>query len=363
MQVDCDDIMLAIANRDPRTLTGVEQTNFHGHLAECESCRTLVTEEDDRYRWVSRLPEDAFDDPDAFVLPVVDPSVYDIDQELASGGMGRITKAQDRRLGRDVAIKEVLDPKLRARFEREAMITARLQHPAIVPIYEAGTWPNGAAFYTMRLVWGGTLAVAIHKTRTMADRLALLPHVVAVTDALAYAHSNRIIHRDLKPGNVLVGEFGETVVIDWGLAKELDHARIPLTGMGLELLGSSPGSNLTRAGTVLGTPGFMPPEQANGEAIDERADVYALGAILYNLLAGAPPYWDKLPNGSPELTIAAGRAGPPTPIAELAPETPADLIAIVERAMARRTTDRYTTAKELAEQLRSFQAGKLIARE
>src|SRR5262249_9553127 len=156
------------------------------------------------------------------VIPVVDPVVFDLGRELASGGMGRITRAFDRRLGREVAIKEVLDPLMRARFEREAAITARLQHPAIVPIYEAGTWPDGSAFYTMRLVDGGTLADAIGKAATMPARIALLPHVVAATEALAYAHSRRIIHRDLKPGNVLVGGFGETVVIDWGLAKELD---------------------------------------------------------------------------------------------------------------------------------------------
>lgn len=118
-------------------------------------------------RWVARLPEDAFDDPDLLILPTVDPIVFAKGDELAQGGMGRITRARDRRLGRDVAIKEVLAPYLRARFEREAMITAKLQHPAIVPIYEAGTWPDGSAFYTMRLVSGGTLAEAIEKTRTL----------------------------------------------------------------------------------------------------------------------------------------------------------------------------------------------------
>jgi serine/threonine protein kinase len=124
--------------------------------------------------------------------------------------MGRVIRARDRRLGRDVAIKEVIGPGMRARFEREVMITAQLQHPAIIPVYEAGAWPNGSAFYTMRLVSGGTLGDAIAKTATLEQRIALLPHVVALTDALAYAHSKRIVHRDLKPGNVLVGEFGET---------------------------------------------------------------------------------------------------------------------------------------------------------
>ncbi|MEO8699376.1 MAG: serine/threonine-protein kinase [Kofleriaceae bacterium] len=357
--MDCDDVMLAIANRVQRTLTGVEETGFHAHLAECDTCRTLLVDVDTEsdWRWIARLPDDAFDDPHVLVLPVVDPIVFDIDQEIASGGMGRITKALDRRLGRDVAIKEVLEPRLRARFEREAMITARLQHPAIVPIYEAGTWPNGSAFYTMRLVSGGTLAAAIHKTTTMAQRLALLPHVIAVTEALAYAHSHRIIHRDLKPGNVLVGEFGETVVIDWGLAKELDRVIDARDDDG-----TSTERGLTSAGSVLGTPGFMSPEQAGGEPIDERADVYALGAILYNLLAGAPPYWDTHANESSDLMIEIGRLRPPTPIAVLAPEAPADLVAIVEQAMTRSRAGRYATARELAEELRRFEAGKLIAR-
>ncbi|CAN5509882.1 hypothetical protein BH11MYX1_BH11MYX1_40580 [soil metagenome] len=221
--MDCDDVMLVLA--DGRTLDGIETTAMQAHLSTCPGCSELAHDETDErsQRWIARLPEDAFEDPDLLVLAVVDPIVFTVEQELASGGMGKITRARDRRLGRDVAIKEMLGPELRARFEREAMITARLQHPAIVPIYEAGTWPNGNAFYTMRLVEGGTLASAIEGATTLVERLALLPHVVAVTEALAYAHSRKIVHRDVKPHNVLVGEFGETVVIDWGLAKELDR--------------------------------------------------------------------------------------------------------------------------------------------
>ncbi|HEX7837891.1 MAG TPA: serine/threonine-protein kinase, partial [Kofleriaceae bacterium] len=220
--MDCDDVMLMVAVGEGRTLSGAEEREYHQHVETCETCRALTVEaSSDKLRWVARIPEDALDDPDLLVLPMVDPIVFAIGDELARGGMGRITRARDRRLGRDVAIKEVLVPYLRARFEREAMITARLQHPAIVPVYEAGTWPDGSAFYTMRLVSGGTLADAIARTHTLEERLALLPHVLAVTEALGYAHAHRIVHRDLKPGNVLVGEFGETVVIDWGLAKDV----------------------------------------------------------------------------------------------------------------------------------------------
>jgi eukaryotic-like serine/threonine-protein kinase len=353
--VDCDDVTLLIAVGERRTLSGLEQRQLHQHVAGCEACAELTTEvTDDRLRWVARIPEDALDDPDLLVLPTVDPIVFTKGDELARGGMGRITRARDRRLGRDVAIKEVLAPELRARFEREAAITARLQHPAIVPIYEAGSWPDGSAFYTMRLVSGGTLADAMARTRTLEDRLALLPHVVAVTEALGYAHARRVIHRDLKPANILVGEFGETLVIDWGLAKELDRSAPDGGG------GGDPASlELTRAGSVVGTPCFIAPEQAAGDEIDERADVYALGAILYNLLAGHPPHWDSTEHSAERLLDAARRL-PPTPLGKLAPRTPADLRAIVERAMAHDRAARYPTAVQMAEELRRFEAGQLL---
>ncbi len=350
--MDCDDVMLVLA--DGRTLTGVESVALVAHLATCPGCTELAhAETDDReQRWIARLPEDAFDDPDLLVLPMVDPIVFTADREIAAGGMGKITRARDRRLGREVAIKEMLAPELRARFEREAMITARLQHPAIVPIYEAGTWPNGNAFYTMRLVTGGTLAHAIEGAKTLVARLALLPHVIAVTEALAYAHSRKIIHRDVKPQNVLVGEFGETVVIDWGLAKELGQLdEAPA------LAHAAP--ELTQAGSVIGTPCFMAPEQARGDAIDARADVFALGAILYNVLAGQPPYWDQ-PHDTAEQLIEAVLLRAPTAIASHAPDAPADLRAIAERAMARNPQDRFASAKEMAEELRRFQAGQLL---
>ena len=226
--MDCDDATLLVAAAEARTLNVSEATKLHAHAEGCTECRELLVEQRQaRMHSIVSIPEDALDDRDLLVLPLVDPSVFISDGELARGGMGRVLRVRDRRLGRDVAIKEVIGAGMRARFEREVMITAQLQHPAIIPVYEAGTWPNGAAFYTMRLVSGGTLGDEIDKTKTIEERLALLPHVVALTDALAFAHSKRIVHRDLKPGNVLVGEFGETVVIDWGLAKDLDRADAP----------------------------------------------------------------------------------------------------------------------------------------
>ena len=290
-------------------------------------------------------------------LVSIDPQHYVTGQQLARGGMGRIRVARDRRLGRDVAIKELLvtTPELRTRFEREARITAKLQHPAIVGVLEAGTWPSGEPFYAMELVAGKSLDKAIAQCATSRDRLALLPNVIAVADALAYAHGRRVIHRDLKPANVLVGEFGETVVIDWGLAKDLTDAEAPDLLVGPYRGGAQPGE--TEAGAVMGTPQYMPIEQAEGENVDERADVYALGAMLYHVLAGVAPY----ATGSADAVLTAVLAGPPQSLATRGLELPADLIAIVDKAMAREAADRYPTAKQLAEDLKKFQTGQLVA--
>ena len=145
--MDCDDVVLLVAVSEGRTLSGVEERELQAHVAGCAACQALestyTAEEalpvtDDRLHWVARIPADALDDRDLLVLPTVNPTMFEIDAELATRRHGPDPRARDRRLGRDVAIKEMLDPLLRARFEREAMITARLQHPAIVPIYEAG---------------------------------------------------------------------------------------------------------------------------------------------------------------------------------------------------------------------------------
>ncbi len=233
-------------------------------------------------------------------LPVVPREAYSIGGDVASGGVGRVLRARDERLGRPVALKELrFDPSGpdASRFVREVMITAKLQHPSIVTLYEAGRWPSGEPFYAMELVEGRSLADVLVETRALSDRLALLPHVVAAAEAMAYAHSRHIVHRDLKPGNVLVGSYGETVVIDWGLAKDFSEkdavpepGSLPVGGWGIETT-----DTLTVAGAVLGTPAYMPPEQAAGRPVDARADVYALGAILYHLVAGAPPYEGRTP--------------------------------------------------------------------
>ncbi len=286
----------------------------------------------------------------------VDDADYEIVGDLARGGQGRIRHARDRRHGRPVAIKELLrsSPEARQRFQREAFITARLQHPAIVPLYEAGTWNNGELFYSMKLVEGESLDKVVARTRTLSERIALLPRVITVAEAVAYAHDRRIIHRDLKPSNILVGDLGETVVIDWGLAKQLGDPdvdeRSPTDGGGTS-------DALTVAGRAMGTPSYMPPEQARGDEVDERADVYALGAVLYHVLTGRAPYGDA---GNARAQLARLAAAPPRSLASAAPDAPRDLITIVEKAMARDAGARYPRARELAADLRRFEAGQLV---
>ena len=300
-------------------------------------------------------------------LPVVERQAYAVEGTFARGGIGRILRARDQRLGRPVALKELLNPggPDEGRFLNEALVTARLQHPGIVPIYEAGRWSSGEPFYAMRLVSGRSFDERLQETKSFAERLALLPHVLAVAEAVAYAHSQRIIHRDLKPANVLVGEFGETVVIDWGLAKQLTDGPEPATDTAREQAYSSRADtpvmtaddpNHTQAGLVLGTPAYMPPEQAAGRPVDERVDVYALGAILYHLLSGTRPYG----KGNAHEVLNRVIAGPPAAIERLVTGVPEELLAIVTQAMARDPAGRYPTAQAMAEDLRRFLTGQLV---
>jgi eukaryotic-like serine/threonine-protein kinase len=288
-------------------------------------------------------------------LPSVPRDAYAVGDQVAKGGIGRVMRARDQRLDRPVAIKELLvwNEAQEQRFVREALLTARLQHPAIVPIYEAGRWPDGEPFYAMKLVSGRSLADLIGERKTLAERLALLPHVITAAQAVAYAHSQHILHRDLKPANVLVGELGETVVIDWGLAKGLaeEEAR---TGGEVPVMSAE---GLTIEGAVVGTPAYMPPEQATGSPVDERADIYAIGAMLYHLIAAVPPYhdvpWEKM--------LSTISTEPPRPVEKHAPAISDELSAIVQKAMARDPRARYQTAKELADDLQRFTSGQIVA--
>lgn len=293
-------------------------------------------------------------------LPVVEKSVYAVEREVAQGGIGRVLSARDSRLDRRVAVKVLLEESgsYEDRFVREALVTARLQHPSIVPVYEAGRWPTGEPFYSMKLVSGKPLLDVIEASRTLDERLPLLTRVLAVADAMAYAHERRIIHRDLKPANILVGDHGETVLIDWGLAKDLNEANAPSAAeIGADINAPVPENNaLTMIGSVMGTPSYMPPEQAAGDVVDERADVYALGSILYHVLSGKQPYAGY----SGMQTIMRVLEEPPQALEALQVGIPRDLLTIIDKAMHRDASKRYPTAKEFAEDLRRFLAGQLV---
>lgn len=263
---------------------------------------------------------------------------YTVREEIARGGMGRILAAWDERLQRPVALKTVrsTDALSRGRFEREMLVTARLQHPSIVAIYDGGTLPDGAPYYAMRRVEGRELEACIGEAVTLAQRLALLRPFIALVDAIAYAHSRGFVHRDLKPKNVLVGRFGETVVLDWGLARSLDATEVDDDAHGE---GDSVQDGLTNTGAVMGTPGYIAPEILRGFAATPASDVYSLGVILAQILTGDP----RADEGSLRTT-----------------EAPADLVAITNRATQPRPEDRYVDARTMAEDLRRFEAGRLV---
>ncbi len=285
------------------------------------------------------------------------PPRYELGDEIARGGMGRVVEANDTRLGRTVALKEALalDAESVRRFERETQITARLEHPSIVPVHDAGTMADGAPFYVMRKIGGLPLERLVATAETLNERLALIPHVVAAAQAVAHAHDRGIIHRDIKPSNILCGQLGETIVIDWGLAKVKGE---PDTESGTANWVIEDDDALkTRAGIVFGTPGFMAPEQLRGNAVNERTDVYALGATLYHLLSRKPPHHAKTAD---EMMRNAVRA-PPVPLAELVNGVPPELTTIVDKALASSAKLRYQDAKELAADLQRFLTGQLVA--
>lgn len=245
---------------------------------------------------------------------------YSFKSEIARGGMGRIVAAHDRELDRNVAMKLLLrehamDGGLVERFLDEARATARLQHPNIVPIYEMGVNAAGEPFFAMRLVRGQTLAVIIRKLRE-GDALAhakfglvrRLQLALQICDAVAYAHARHVLHRDLKLANVMVGEFGEVVVMDWGLAKRLRTPAAQRTG---GRASRAPEMD-TADGIVLGTPSYMPPEQAGGRLgdVDEKSDVYSIGAIMYELLVLRPPHTGDTPV---QVLASVLKTDPPEP--------------------------------------------------
>jgi serine/threonine-protein kinase len=225
------------------------------------------------------------DDKLDHLLDVIGPR-YAFVKELGRGGMGAVYLAEDRELDRLVAIKVLNMPEatddLRARMMREAQIIARLEHPGIVPVHDAGTLPDGRIFYAMKYVRGSRLDEYAAQGASLNDRLRKFQ---AVCDAVAFAHAHGVIHRDLKPQNIMIGSFGEVLVMDWGVAKIKPQINADERRSESDLRSSAFICGHTSDGTVIGTRDYMSPEQARGEvAIDERADVYSLGVVLKSLL-------------------------------------------------------------------------------
>jgi hypothetical protein len=277
---------------------------------------------------------------------------FSLGKELGRGGMGKVLAARDISLRRGVAIKKVLSTRGHdlIRFQREVRITAELEHPSIVPIHDVGIDDDGCPFYVMRQIEGEPLASRIAALGTLRARLALLPNVLAVTDAAAFAHARNIIHRDIKPANILLGSYGETLLIDWGLARRLDEEPEVV-----DAAHSLP-SELTLTGHVYGTTAYMAPEQARGEPVDARADVYALGATLFHVLAGRGPFEGM----SAATRIESAALDHPAPFAKLPDDAAPELRAIVVKAMANDATARYPNAGALAADLRAFLEGQLV---
>jgi serine/threonine protein kinase/WD40 repeat protein len=341
---------------------------------------------------------------------------YVVRGEIARGGMGRILRVWDDDLQRELAMKVIHlgrpitrdepegTPEWEAlcRFLEEAQITGQLEHPGIVPVHEIGTDAQGQVYYTMPLVRGRDLKSIFELVRRGREgwtQTRALGVLLKVCEAVAYAHERLVLHRDLKPANIMVGRFGETWVMDWGLARALDPLRAVASqaaGEGAHARGAvahaageraaQRGEELRARGALrrareaaqraavrpeahaptscdqaIGTPGYMAPEQALGNAPPSPAcDVYSLGAILYHLLTGSMPYELPAPSCAADTIVQRLIEGPPRAVLALEPHAPKDLAAICEKAMARDPAQRYASALELAEELRRHLEGRVV---
>ena len=257
---------------------------------------------------------------------------YEIKSELGRGGMATVYRAFDPSFEREVAIKvlprEMMhDPQFRSRFEREIKMVAALEHPSIVPVYDVGD-DDGQPYFVMRFMTGGSLSNWIAKGKIPLEDTARI--VGKIAQGLSYAHKKGIIHRDLKPDNILFDDNDDPFISDFGIAKLTESTSGSLTGSG-----------------VIGTPAYMSPEQARGEKIDSRSDVYSLGVIVYQMLSGQQPY-----NADTPMGVVVKHITEPVPeILQVTPTLPYDVDQIIRSSMAKDKTRRYETAIDLAKAL------------
>jgi serine/threonine-protein kinase len=366
-QADVDRLLkrkLKHHSQDARaSLAAVLNVNWRSSLAALDDPEFIIT--------VANL--EANGAPESLIIPPIPLTRerYTLTRIHATGGIGRIWLARDEHLGRNVALKELRseqaeDPANGVRFLREARVTGQLEHPGIVPVYELAKRPeNQQPFYTMRFVEGRTLSAAAtsyHQQRKAGkvDPFAfreLLNALLAVCNAVAYSHARGVVHRDLKGNNVLLGEFGEVLVLDWGLAKVLGQAedgdpRPPVQ------VNEEPALQPTLQGQVMGTPAYMAPEQACGQLnqIGPHTDVYGLGAILYEILTGQPPFT----SADTYEVLWKVQTEEPAPPRQFWPGVPAALEAVCLRALAKKPEARYTSARELGQEVQRWLADEPV---
>jgi serine/threonine protein kinase len=278
-------------------------------------------------------------------------SHYRVLEMLGEGAMGMVYSAEDTHLGRRVAVKflatETKDHHYRARFLREARAASMLSHPHIAAVYDYGETNDGQPFIVMELVRGETLSDKLHASALTIPRS--LEIAEAIADALGEAHERGIVHRDIKPSNVILNERGKVKVLDFGLAKQIhEEERTYQTSPDARTLLATQ----TRSGVVVGTPLYLSPEQAMGTAVDGRSDLFALGALLYEMITGRPAF-----AGTSVIEIGAQviHVNPPPP-SSINPQVTAELDRITMKALKKKPEERYQTAEEMASDLRAARA-------
>ena len=312
--------------------------------------------------------------PAAFSIPKA-MGPYDVQEQIGRGGMGIVLQARDKMLNRDVAIK-ILHPRMgghassRKRFLREAQITGQLEHPGVVPVHFMGVDEKGNSFFSMKLVSGRTfhkVLEAWHKhdphARWEFPLARLLSIFERVCETVVFAHARNVIHCDLKPSNIMIGEYGEVWLLDWGVAKIMGSRpalqRREMLGMKPAPVHSDIEGKLTREGMAGGTPCYMAPEQVHGAPLDDGTDIFALGGVLYEILTGRPPYDGKNVN---EILMKAAE-GQIEPLAKTGAgrHAPRELAAIAQKCLAANRAARYATVAELLRDLRAYGAGEPVS--
>jgi serine/threonine protein kinase len=362
----------ALSADDRVTLEAVVARHLHNHQDDPQQSLAAVRTSDSLQQEMTRITDPQADDP--FATTAAKPASegrFRILRPHAEGGLGKVFVARDAELNREVALKEIQphyahDPYARARFTLEAEVTGRLEHPGIVPVYGLGTYADGRPYYAMRFIRGESLKEAItryhdpQKAAPTSERCGelrqLLARFIDVCQAVQYAHDRGVLHRDLKPANVMLGKYGETLVVDWGLAKaEGKNADTPAMHDESQLVPAS-GSEVepTQMGTMVGTLQYMSPEQAIGrmDLIGPATDVFALGATLYHILTGQAPYQAT----TREALIPAVREGRFPPPRQIKKSVAPPLESICLRALACDPTERYASAGELLQDVERWLA-------